>query len=278
MNIKRLIPILLSILVFTAPNGIAQESTPEPEATWWQPAPGTTWQWQLTGNVNLSYDVDMYDIDLFDVPQEVIDTLHEDGRIVICYFSAGTFEDWRPDADTFPEEVLGLALEDWEGERYLDIHQLDVLQPIMTARLDLAVEKGCDGVEPDNIELHTNRSGFAIRPRDQLAYNIWLSEAAHERGLSIGLKNDGGQVLELVDYFDWALVEECFQYDFCEEFTPFVDAGKAVFGVEYIEGGLDRDDYCPPANAMGYSWLTKTLDLDDTPPNSCLDIDEDQDS
>ncbi len=253
----------------------AQESTPDPEATWWQPEPGISWQWQLTGEVNISYDVAMYDIDLFDTPQETIDTLHDEGRIVICYFSAGTYEDWRPDVDSFPEAVLGLPLEDWEGERYLDIRQLERLQPIMEARLDLAAEKNCDGVEPDNVEVYSNRSGFALRAPDQLAYNMWLAEAAHERGLSIGLKNDGEQVEALVDYFDWALVEECFQYDFCEDFTPFVDAGKAVFGVEYIEGGLEREDYCPLANAMGYSWLTKTLDLDDTPPNACFDIDED---
>ena len=47
----------------------------------------------------------MYDIDLFDAPQEVIDQLNGDGRVVICYFSAGTYEDWRPDKDSFPEEV-----------------------------------------------------------------------------------------------------------------------------------------------------------------------------
>ncbi|CAM9398087.1 unnamed protein product [Ectocarpus sp. 4 AP-2014] len=31
----------------------------------WQPATNATWQWQLQFQVNTSFDVDMYDIDLF---------------------------------------------------------------------------------------------------------------------------------------------------------------------------------------------------------------------
>ena len=82
----------------------------------WTPSPGTTWQWQISGNVDTSIDVDMYDIDLFDVPRTTIDQLHADGRIVICYFSAGSYEDWRPDADAFGSNLLGQPLGDWDGE------------------------------------------------------------------------------------------------------------------------------------------------------------------
>src|SRR5262245_15557289 len=55
----------------------------------WAPHPGTSWQWQLQGTIDTSYNVEMYDIDLFDVPQSTIDGLHAAGRRVICYFSAG---------------------------------------------------------------------------------------------------------------------------------------------------------------------------------------------
>lgn len=237
----------------------------------WQPAPGTTWQWQLTEDINTSFDVEMYDIDLFDTPQAVIDELQADGRIVICYFSAGSFEDWRPDAGDFPAEVLGDPLEGWPGERWLDIRRLDLLQPIMGARLAMAAEKDCDGVEPDNVDGYTNDTGFALSDGDQLAYNRWLANAAHELGLSIGLKNDLDQIPQLVEDFDWALNEQCFQYEECDRLLPFIEAGKAVFGVEYNEEGLSRDDYCPAANELGFSWLTKTYDLSDIPPNSCLD-------
>ena len=65
----------------------------------WKPSPGTSWQWQLTGTVDTSIDVVMYDIDLFDIQQATIDSLHADGRIVICYFSAGSRENTPPPFD-----------------------------------------------------------------------------------------------------------------------------------------------------------------------------------
>lgn len=232
--------------------------TPAPGAVW-QPAPGTSWQWQISGRIDTSVDVTMYDIDLFDAPQSVIDTLHAEGRVVICYFSAGSWEDWRPDAEQFPAALLGNPLEDWPGERWLDIRQRATLEPIMAARLDLAVRKGCDGVEPDNVTGYANDSGFPLTGREQLQYNIWLANAAHSRNLSIGLKNDLEQIPALLPYFDWALNEQCFEYDECDTLLPFIEAGKAVFGVEYSGS---PDDFCPQANALNLDWLKKRLELD----------------
>ncbi len=229
------------------------------ETTVWQPAPGVSWQWQLSGTIDTSLDVVMYDIDLVESPQAVIDELHENGRIVICYFSAGSFEEWRPDAGEFPPAVIGNPLDGWPGESWLDIRQLDILGPIMAARLDLAVQKGCDGVEPDNVEGYANDSGFPLTAEHQLTYNLWLATEAHQRNLSIGLKNDLAQVEQLLPYFDWALNEECFYYDECELLQPFVEAGKAVFGVEYVG---ETADFCPQANAFNYDWLKKHLELD----------------
>jgi hypothetical protein len=223
------------------------------------PYPGTSWQWQLTGTVDPSVDAEMFDIDLYTTPQRVIDDLHARGRVVICYFSAGTWEDWRPDADQFPAAVLGKPMADWPDEQWLDVRQIEQLAPIMRARLDLAVAKGCDGVEPDNVDGYANDSGFPLSYTDQLTYNIWLANEAHARGLSVGLKNDLDQVEDLVGYFDWALNEQCFQYDECEALLPFVQACKAVFGVEYE---LDPDAFCDDANALNFDWLLKHWDLD----------------
>ncbi len=235
----------------------------------WQPAPGTTWQWQISGTINTTWDVEMYDIDLFDSPQATIDALHTANRIVICYFSAGSYEDWRDDQADFPSVVRGRQLDNWPGERWLDIRRIDLLSPIMTARLDLAVSKGCEGVEPDNVDGYSNNTGFDLTYADQLAYNTWLAQQAHSRGLSIGLKNDLNQILDLVDDFDWALTEQCFEFEECDLLLPFINAGKAVFGVEYIEEKGNREVYCPQAIANQFSWLTKTYDLADEPPNAC---------
>lgn len=232
-------------------------SEPPAAASVWQPAPGTSWQWQLSGSIDTSHNVAMYDIDLFDAPQAAIEQLHADGRVVICYFSAGSWEDWRSDAAAFPAATLGRD-NGWPGERWLDIRQLDQLAPIMLQRLDLAVSKGCDGVEPDNVDGYVNNSGFPLSGNDQLKYNRWLAEQAHSRSLSVGLKNDLNQVEALQPWFDWALNEECLQFQECELLLPFVHANKAVFGVEY-QG--NPASYCPQANVLNYDWLVKDLEL-----------------
>lgn len=215
----------------------------------WQPVPGTTWQWQLTGKIDTSMDVEMYDIDLFDVPKDMIDRLHAQGRIVICYFSAGSWENWRPDAKKYPSSVQGRS-NGWAGEKWLDIRKMEALDPVFQDRLDLAVQKGCDGVEPDNIDGYTNNTGFPLTYKDQLKFNKWLANEAHRRGLSIGLKNDLDQVDDLVDHFVWVLNEQCFDHNECELLLPFIRAGKAVFHVEYQK---KAQSFCPKANAMGFS-------------------------
>ncbi len=230
----------------------------------WQPAPGTTWQWQLGDPpIDQSFDVQMYDVDMFDVSASLVAALHARGRIVICYISVGSWEDWRPDADQFPDEVLGDDYEGWPGEKWLDIRQIDLLAPIMRARLDQCQAKGFDGVEPDNIDGYTNDTGFPLLSyQDQLTYNIWLAQEAHARGLSIGTKNDGDQTADLLPYFDWALTEDCFADEWCDDVTPFIAAGKAVFAAEYTDTGITLDDFCPQAQALGFSAILKHRDLD----------------
>ena len=92
--------------------------------------------------------------------------------------NAGGWEDWRSDADAFPAPVLGEPLDDWEGERWLDTRQLDVLLPIMTARLDACAAKGCDAVDPDNVDGYGAETGFDLTRADTVAYVRALAEAA----------------------------------------------------------------------------------------------------
>jgi len=226
----------------------------------WVPPPVTSWQWQIQDTVDQSVDVAMYDIDLFDNDASVVASLHAAGRHVICYLDAGTWENWRPDASEFPADVLGRG-DGFPGEKWLDIRRLDVLAPILSARLDLCKTKGFDGVEFDNVDGYTNTTGFPLTGDDQLAFDVWLANQAHTRGLDAALKNDLDQVPDLLPYFDWALDEQCFQYHECDKLTPFVTAGKAVMEVEYH---LRTSAFCPEANAMNFNSLLKTLALDAT--------------
>jgi hypothetical protein len=177
----------------------------------WVPAPRTTWQWQLTTPVDQSVSAEMFDIDLFDNAASVVASLHRRGRKVVCYLNAGAYENFRPDARSFPMSVLGRP-NGWPGERWLDIRRLSVLEPIMRARLSLCKQKGFDGVEADNVDGYENDTGFPLTAQEQLTYNEWLARTAHGLGLSIALKNDVDQVRELEPYFDYALNEQCFEY------------------------------------------------------------------
>lgn len=223
-------------------------------ADWWRPAPKTSWQIQLSGKINTSIRVKVYDIDLFDAPKATIDKLHSRGVKVICYFSAGSFEDWREDASAFPLILLGNPLAGWPGEQWLDIRRIDLLAPIMQARLDLAAEKGCDAVDPDNVNGYDNPSGFPLTAEDQLTYNKWLAAEAHSRGLAVGLKNDLNQVGELVAHFDFAVNEQCIQFQECDLLLPFIEANKPVFGIEY-KG--QKTKICKQAKRLKFDTLIK---------------------
>lgn len=238
--------------------GDAAGTAPVPCPGCWQPAPTTTWQYQLQGRIDTTVDADAFDIDLFDTPVSVVKTLHTQGKRAVCYVSAGSWERWRPDADDFPAVLLGKKLDGWPGERWLDIRRIDLLAPIMAARLDICADKGFDAVEFDNVEGYANPSGFPLTGGDQLAYNEWLAGAAHERGLAVGLKNDLRQVKELEPHFDFAVNEECFDYAECSRLRPFVTAGKAVLIVEY-----DRRlaAFCDEADELGAVAMRKKLSL-----------------
>ncbi|MHC4090915.1 MAG: endo alpha-1,4 polygalactosaminidase [Planctomycetota bacterium] len=248
------------------------DAPPITEGDWYRPGVSTTWQWQLLGTVNTGYDVDLYDVDLFDAPAALITELQGAGRKVICYFSAGSSEDWRDDSDAFKDDDMGESLDGWDGERWLDIRSTNV-HSIIKARLDIAVDKGCDGVEPDNVDGYTNDTGFSLTAKDQLAYNRFVANEAHDRDLAVGLKNDGGQVRELVDYYDFELNEECHQFNECAELLPFVSAGKPVFNAEYpgsaSAAASQKDAICAAALASDIRTLILPLDLDDSFRVSC---------
>ncbi|MFF8288573.1 endo alpha-1,4 polygalactosaminidase [Streptomyces sp. NPDC016309] len=248
--------LLAVVLVVVA--GCTAPAGPRPPAGRWVPRPGTAWQWQLDGRVDPRADVPVYDIDGFENTAGDVARLHRDGRRVICYLNAGAWEDFRPDKDDFPASVRGRP-NGWSGERWLDVRRLDVLRPLMERRLDMCRRKGFDAVEPDLMDGYLHDTGFPLRAAHQLAYNRMIADAAHRRGLSVGLKNDLPQIPELVGRFDFAVNEQCAEFDECARLVPFVRAGKAVFHVEYA---LAPGDFCAETRRLGLSSMRKRLRLD----------------
>ena len=185
---------------------------------------------------------DVYDIDGQMNSEATVKALHARGKRVICYFDAGVYESYRPDAGLFPKSVIGSPDEGWDNSWWLDIRQIAVLEPIMRGRIEACRAKGFDAVEPDEIDGYSNDSGFPLTAADQLAYNRAVASWAHEAGLSVGLKGDIDQAADLVSSFDWTLNEECFRYDECQLLNAFVKADKAVWIAEYRAADLTAQD------------------------------------
>jgi hypothetical protein len=244
------------------PVGPAPEPTPEPAPppprTLWKPTAGMSWDWQLNPPLNFTYDVQVYDIDLFDSDPKRIAGLHEDGRKVICYVNLGAWENWRPDKDMYPPEVIGAQWPEFPKEYWLDIRRWDLLAPVIRARLDLAVTKGCDAVEPDNMDGYNvmahNDPGFPLTFEDQLKFNRQVAAEAHARKLAVGLKNDVLQAAALANDFDFHVSEQCFEYDECKYLMEFLRQNKPIFEAEY---NWTLPMFCPMAKQLGISAVRK---------------------
>lgn len=235
--------------------------------TVWHPTAGMTWQIQFaepfTGN---PLPVQVYDLDGFETDARTVAALHDNGIRVLCYISMGTLEEWRPDAGDYPPEIIGNEWGDWPGEYFVDIRRIDLLAPILEARLDMCASKGFDAVEPDNIDSYGNSSdvsGLPLTLDDQRSFDLWLANAAHERGLAIGQKNVPELTGDLVATYDFAVTEDCVADDWCEEVAPYLDANKPVFAIEYTDRTSEADFHAVcDAQTRPYSFVLKHRELD----------------
>ena len=254
--------LILGVLIFNLVHGLLTGCSIPVQSTIWQPKPGTTFQWQLNEPIDLSISADVYDLDLFETDPETIQKLHQNGRKVIGYSSIGAWENWRPDRQQFPKEIIGKDYQGWSGEKWLDIRAIDTLAPIIRARLDLLKSKGFDAIEPDNIDGYEADTGFPLTQADQLRFNKWLAQEAHDRGLSIGLKNTYELASTLQPDFDWALTEDAFVQGWAPAMRDFIKAGKAVFMTEYTDANTSLELFCPTAHSLGYTGVFKQRSLD----------------
>jgi len=180
----------------------------------------------------ISVDYNIITIDMEDSTTEEIQALKDKGIQVMCYISAGSWEDWRSDAADFPEEIKGNDLANWTGEKWLDISNQQTID-LIKLRIDRTKEKGCDGIDFDNVDGYTNDTGFELTYEDQLNYNKELASYAKSLNLKTILKNDLNQLDDLINDFDYAVNESCNKYDECQLYRNWVDNEKQIFNIEY---------------------------------------------
>jgi hypothetical protein len=291
------IGLIFAVLVhpFAATDAAAALPAPTSCVGCWQPPVGARLQYQLqgvsaraaTGGINVDITAipaeggpvvapEIFDIDLYvdsavngridEVNTAAVNAIHAKGARAICYLDAGTWENWRPDSNRYPSVVLGRK-NGWPGERWVDIRRIDILGPILAARAQSCKQAGFDAIDWDNVDSYQNRSGFPLTANDQLQFNIYLANLAHQNGLAVGLKNDLGQLSTLKPYFDFAVNEECFHYNECNYPAPglpdWTASGKAVFNVEYLSL------HCTQADAWQFGSILKDTNLYDVPWKPC---------
>eukprot|EP00122_Pirum_gemmata_P017923 Pgem_evm1s16797 len=194
-------------------------------------------------NLDQNIQVDVVTVDLFDTDETVIKQYKDHGILVVCYINSGSIEKWRKDYKKNPESfnVLGLGkVKNWD-ETWLDITNLQSLKRLMKPRWQLAKEKRCDAIESDNIDCFSNdeckryiKDKYSIDDDEvvqhQKRYIEWQLRFAHKLGLAIGMKNAVELVNDYVDQYDFAINENCFEYEECNLLKAFSDHGKAVLG------------------------------------------------
>jgi hypothetical protein len=238
--------------------------------TWWQPTQGLTWQWQLSGTVDFSLPVQVYDIDAEGATTAQITSLKNRGIKTIGYIDT-SYEPGRTDSAILAPYRCG-SYQGWPGQYWLDFRQ-PVVRQAMAARIQMVASKGFDGLEADSVDAITNNPGCspALTAEDQLSFIRFLSDTAHVNGLSFGLKNNPDQASQLTANFDFMVIEECMKYSECDVYKA-ASGGKAMFSAEYVSGSTNARfltnaktraaKICTKANALGLSTIIKVLDLD----------------
>lgn len=206
--------------------------------------------------------------------------IHANGAKAICYVDAGTAESFRPDYQDYVNfnnsiggALFGKPVGGFRNEFWLNINndkgQRDFIVSEVAKRVDRCVADGFDAVEFDNVDAYQNKTGLTISSDTQLLFDTALANLAHSKGLTVGLKNDVGQLTDLKPYFDFAINEQCFQYKECNFPAPgypdWTASGKAVLNVEYRSSALN----CSQAATWRISSMLKDVNLFDLPWTPC---------
>jgi len=271
---NRIRSLSFKILALAAAATATLAATSAAAATYtWTPAVSDTWEWQLgSTTIDTKYGAKVYDIDLYDAqPSNIISTLHAKGKVVVCYVDVGTAENWRADYSKFAKSDLGSNVDGWAGEKWIDTRSTNV-RNIMAARIATAKQKGCDAVEPDNVDGYTNSPGFPLTAATQIDFNKFIASTAHAQGLRVALKNDVDQLSSLAAYFDFAVNEQCHEYTECDGYTAFTGANKPVFNAEYAskyKKASGEASLCKTALSQNLRTVVFALNLDDSFHYAC---------
>ncbi|KAE9992191.1 hypothetical protein EG327_009804 [Venturia inaequalis] len=236
----------------------------------WQPAVGSKWQIILDGVPDTKGAMEpkeaaIWDIDAWDARASDICEAKKKGKKVICYFSAGTSETWRADNHLIAPYNIGNICADtevapgttcknfWKGEKWIDIRN-PVAWEVMKGRIKMAAEKGCDGIDPDNMDIYDNEvlstnatygplgKNVKFSENDSVKYLKFMADEAAKYGMSTGLKNSLSMVPKVKPFIQFAVNEECAKIQECHQYKELLAVRKPIFHIEYTgaQGGSSQ--------------------------------------
>jgi hypothetical protein len=243
-------PALLLLAGCTAVGSDATSSTPTPsgsvsvtvETQNYRSLPtGVGVDYQLGGGYDPADGVEI-------VARDSTDSAAE-GLYSICYVNA--FQTQPQEANRWISERAELLLRDTNGDPVIDPGWPDeMILDISTTGNRVAIadvfgdtiagcaSDGFDAVEFDNLDAWTRTDG-ALSEQNSIEMATTLVDIAHAEGLAAGQKNSAelGERGRDEIGFDFAITEECAQFDECDAFRNVYK--DAVIDIEYTDA-LDR--------------------------------------
>jgi hypothetical protein len=194
------------------------------------------------------------------------------GLYNVCYVNA--FQAQTEDASWWKTNHPDLLLHDAKGNLVIDKDWNEILLDYSTATkraglttivggwIDGCASKGFKGVEPDNLDSYTRSNGL-LTEAEAVAYATSLSSYAHGKGLAIAQKNDADLSTANAKKagFDFAIAEQCADYDECQSYTATY--GNHVIVIEYSQSKFTK-----ACNSYGSTLSIVLRDVDVTTPGS----------
>ena len=194
------------------------------------------------------------------------------GLYNVCYVNA--FQAQTEDASWWKTNHPDLLLHDAKGNLVIDKDWNEILLDYSTATkraglttivggwIDQCAGQGFKGVEPDNLDSYTRSKGL-LTESEAVAYAASLSSYAHGKGLAIAQKNDADLSTANARKagFDFAVAEECADYDECQNYTATY--GNHVIVIEYSQSKFTK-----ACNSYGSTLSIVLRDVDVTTPGS----------
>lgn len=204
------------------------------------PPEGVVVDYQLAGGYAVPEGIGGVVRDVTDEP--------EPGLWSACYVNG--FQTQPADRDRWLADHPDLVLRDDGGDPVVDAGWPDellldtstpgnraVLAEIVGEQVRACADRGFDAVELDNLDSWT-RSGGRLDEDGAVDLAARLVAVAHDAGLAAGQKNTpqlGTRGRDEAGY-DFAVAEECGQYDECAAYTEVY--GAAVLDIEYTDDGF----------------------------------------